>query len=127
MLPTPVLWFLPFCPRAIQRSPSEQVPSMDFFRRAFQSSSSEKMSSIDRAALIALFRSTDGANWKWKSNWNTDAGLATWEGVSLNHAGRVVELSLPNNNLHGIAMSSPRCEFALTVPSAWCRHRLVIG
>ncbi|CAB1109013.1 unnamed protein product [Ectocarpus sp. CCAP 1310/34] len=59
------------------------------------------MSSMDRAALIALFHSTDGANWKRKRNWNTEAGLATWEGVRLNHAGRVVELALPNNNLHG--------------------------
>ncbi|CAB1097074.1 unnamed protein product [Ectocarpus sp. CCAP 1310/34] len=96
--------YLPFCPRAIQSSPSEQVSSMDripFFRRAFRRSPSEQMSSMDRAALIALFHSTDGANWKRKRNWNTDAGLATWEGVRLNHAGRVVELALPNNNLHG--------------------------
>ncbi|CAM9187129.1 unnamed protein product, partial [Ectocarpus sp. 8 AP-2014] len=108
---------LPFCPRAFQSSPSEQVSSMDrvpFFRRAFRSSPSKQMSSMDRAALIALFRSTDGANWKTKGNWNTNAALATWEGVKLNRAGRVVGLSLPNNNLHGIAMSSPRCEFAHT-------------
>ncbi|CAM9256808.1 unnamed protein product [Ectocarpus sp. 13 AM-2016] len=59
------------------------------------------MSSMDRAALIALFRSTDGANWNRKSNWNTDAGLATWEGIHLNHAGRVVGLFLRDNNLHG--------------------------
>ena len=90
----------------------DRVP---FFRRAFRSSPSEQASSssMDRAGLVALFRSTDGANWKTNSNWNTDAGLATWEGVKLNRAGRVVGLSLPNNNLHGIAMSSPRCEFVL--------------
>lgn len=66
----------------------------------------EEMPSTDRAALVELFRSTDGANWKMKSNWNTDAGLDTWAGVKLNHAGRVVELSLPDNNLNGIAVYS---------------------
>ncbi|CAB1113812.1 unnamed protein product [Ectocarpus sp. CCAP 1310/34] len=93
--------YLPFCPRAIESSPSDQVSSMDFLAEAFRRSRPEQMSSMDRAALIALFHSTDGANWKRKSNWNTDAGLASWEGVRLNHAGRVVGLSLPNNNLHG--------------------------
>ncbi|CAN0120217.1 unnamed protein product [Ectocarpus sp. 12 AP-2014] len=102
----------------------DRVP---FFRRAFQSSPSRQMPSRDRAALIALFGSTDGANWERRSNWNTDAGLATWEGVKLNYAGRVVGLSLLDNNLHGIAMPSPRCEFSLTVPSVWCRHRVLIG
>ncbi|CAM9439988.1 unnamed protein product [Ectocarpus sp. 13 AM-2016] len=76
----------------------DRVP---FFRRAFQSSPSKQMPSRDRAALTALFRSTDGANWERKSNWNTDAGLATWEGVKLNYVGRVVGLSLLDNNLHG--------------------------
>ncbi|CAB1112897.1 unnamed protein product [Ectocarpus sp. CCAP 1310/34] len=102
--PVQAIRYPPFCPRAIQSSPSEKVSSMDrvrFFRRAFRSSPSEQMPSTDRAALIALFHSTDGSNWKRKSNWNTDAGLATWEGVELNHAGRVVGLFLPNNNLHG--------------------------
>ncbi|CBJ31627.1 Leucine Rich Repeat Protein [Ectocarpus siliculosus] len=93
-----------FPPSCNPKQPLEQMSSMDrvsFFRRAFQSSPSELVSSMDRAALVALFRSTDGANWKTNSNWNTDAGLATWEGVKVNHAGRVVGLSLPNNNLHG--------------------------
>ncbi|CBJ31628.1 Putative Leucine Rich Repeat Protein [Ectocarpus siliculosus] len=56
---------------------------------------------MDRAALVALFRSTDGANWSTNSNWNTDAGVATWKGVKVNHAGRVVGLFLPDNDLHG--------------------------
>ncbi|CAB1108817.1 unnamed protein product [Ectocarpus sp. CCAP 1310/34] len=88
-----------------------------------------QMSSMDRAALIALYRSTDGANWKRKRNWNTEAGLATWQGVRLNHAGRVVELALPNNNLHGIAMSSPRCEFAycaICLVSASSCHWMIV-
>ncbi|CAN0469475.1 unnamed protein product [Ectocarpus sp. 8 AP-2014] len=56
---------------------------------------------MDRAALVALFRSTDGENWKTNSNWDTDAELATWAGVEVNDEGRVVQLILSDNNLHG--------------------------
>ncbi|CAM9352312.1 unnamed protein product [Ectocarpus sp. 12 AP-2014] len=58
------------------------------------------MSAMDRAALVALFRSTDGANWKTNTNWGTDAELATWAGVQVNHEGRVVKLILRDKNLN---------------------------
>ncbi|CAM9778659.1 unnamed protein product, partial [Ectocarpus sp. 8 AP-2014] len=59
------------------------------------------MSAMDRAALVALFRSTDGASWQTNTNWGTDAELATWAGVEVNHEGRVVKLILRNKNLNG--------------------------
>ncbi|CAN0345282.1 unnamed protein product, partial [Ectocarpus sp. 12 AP-2014] len=34
-------------------------------------------------------------------NWDTDAELATWAGVEVDDEGRVVQLILPDNNLHG--------------------------
>ncbi|CAM9231843.1 unnamed protein product, partial [Ectocarpus sp. 8 AP-2014] len=48
------------------------------------------MSSTDREALIALFRSTGGAGWVRRDNWGTDDVLATWYGVKVNDQGRVV-------------------------------------
>ncbi|CAM9188513.1 unnamed protein product [Ectocarpus sp. 6 AP-2014] len=57
--------------------------------------------SSDRNALVALYRSTDGANWKKIDNWDTDAELSQWHGVQVNGGGRVVKLCLPNNNLQG--------------------------
>ncbi|CAN0352184.1 unnamed protein product, partial [Ectocarpus sp. 6 AP-2014] len=36
------------------------------------------MISTDREALVALFRSTGGAGWRRRDNWDTDADLATW-------------------------------------------------
>lgn len=60
------------------------------------------MASTDRDALVALFRSTGGANWKRKTNWETDAELSQWHGVEVNNQGRVVELSMVNNNLRGM-------------------------
>ncbi|CAN0454574.1 unnamed protein product [Ectocarpus fasciculatus] len=60
------------------------------------------MSSGDRAALVALFRSTGGTQWKYSWNWDTDADLWQWHGVQVNDDGRVVMLILLNNNLEGI-------------------------
>lgn len=59
------------------------------------------MASADRLALAALFRSTNGIGWTTNCHWDTDAELSRWEGVRLNEAGRVVELSLSRNNLVG--------------------------
>ncbi|CAM9716461.1 unnamed protein product, partial [Ectocarpus sp. 12 AP-2014] len=57
------------------------------------------MSSEDRAALVALFRSTGGTRWHQKACWDTDADLSRWYGVEVNDHGRVVELILNYNNL----------------------------
>lgn len=59
------------------------------------------MASTDRDALVALYRSTDGANWKINDNWDTDAELSTWHGVIVNDEGRVVTLTLCRNDLRG--------------------------
>ncbi|CAM9986747.1 unnamed protein product, partial [Ectocarpus fasciculatus] len=59
------------------------------------------MASTDRAALLALFRSTRGSGWKNNKNWNTDAPLSEWYGVYVNGEGLVVKLRLNDNNLQG--------------------------
>ncbi|CAN0403086.1 unnamed protein product, partial [Scytosiphon promiscuus] len=58
------------------------------------------MASKDRHALVSLYHATGGANWKDSTNWNTDADLSKWFGVGV-HEGRVVDLSLEENNLQG--------------------------
>lgn len=63
--------------------------------------SCSSMASTDRDTLVALFRSTDGANWTLNSGWDTDADLSQWYGVKVNDEGRVVRLSLGGNNLRG--------------------------
>lgn len=57
---------------------------------------------MERDALLALYRSTDGDNWRRKTNWGTDAPLSDWYGVKVNAEGRVVRLDLSFNNLKGI-------------------------
>ena len=55
----------------------------------------------DRAALIALYRSTDGGNWSDNTNWLSDARLGEWYGVTTNAYGNVKELDLEDNQLSG--------------------------
>ena len=56
----------------------------------------------DRAALIALYNATCGANWFNNDGWRDNASdLGTWRGVSLNQNGRVEQLQLVRNNPKG--------------------------
>ena len=56
----------------------------------------------DRAALVALYRATNGASWVDSSNWATAAPLGEWFGVQTDDDdGRVTELSLSDNGLTG--------------------------
>ena len=55
----------------------------------------------DRAALVALYKATDGANWTNSTNWLSDRPLYEWHGVLDDANGRVSNLELRNNNLTG--------------------------
>ena len=55
----------------------------------------------DRAALVALYNSTDGANWTNNSGWLSDNPIGQWHGVTTNDSGRVTGLSLRDNQLSG--------------------------
>ena len=55
----------------------------------------------ERGALIALYESTDGDNWKNNSNWLSSAPLYSWYGVITDGRGRVTRLSLGDNGLTG--------------------------
>ena len=57
----------------------------------------------DRAALVAIYEATDGANWANNDNWLTDAPLEDWHGVHANpnNPERVAALYLQGNQLKG--------------------------
>ena len=55
----------------------------------------------NRAALIALYNATDGANWKNNTNWLSEAPTGEWHGVTADSIGRVTELNLQGNELSG--------------------------
>ena len=55
----------------------------------------------DRAALVALYNATDGANWTNNTNWLSNEALSEWRGVTTDADGRVTGLSLFINMLSG--------------------------
>ena len=55
----------------------------------------------DREVLEILYASTGGENWTDTTNWMSDEPLSEWYGVQTNETGKVVGLSLANNNLTG--------------------------
>ena len=63
--------------------------------------SSGTSAATDRAALIALYNATGGANWNDNTNWLTNAPLEQWYGVSRDGNGRVAGLDLYGNQLTG--------------------------
>lgn len=57
----------------------------------------------DYPALVALYNSTNGANWANNTNWLSNKPLNEWHGVTLDSQnGRVIRLDLFNNNLNGM-------------------------
>ncbi|MBN1352071.1 T9SS type A sorting domain-containing protein [candidate division KSB1 bacterium] len=54
----------------------------------------------DRAALVALYNSTNGAGWINNTNWLSANPIDAWYGVTVS-GGRVIYLNLSNNNLIG--------------------------
>ena len=56
---------------------------------------------LDRAALVALYNTTDGLNWTNHMNWLSSQPIGTWYGVTSDRAGRVTHLELYENGLSG--------------------------
>ena len=61
----------------------------------------------DRQVLDTLYRVTVGENWTDTTNWLSDEPLAEWHGVDTNEEGKVISLSLGNNNLTGSIPAAP--------------------
>ena len=55
----------------------------------------------DRAALMALYNSTDGPRWTNNENWGSTLPLDDWYNVNTDADGRVTYLALWENNLRG--------------------------
>ena len=56
----------------------------------------------DTAALVALYQATGGAGWEYKDNWlSVSVPLDEWYGVTTDLEGRVIGVSLHDNNLRG--------------------------
>ena len=51
-------------------------------------------SSLQRSALIKLFDSTRGSDWRDNSNWLTETSECSWHGVKCNKNAEVIGLNL---------------------------------
>ena len=60
----------------------------------------------ERNALMDLYNSTNGDNWEHKDNWGSNKPLSEWYGVRTDSDGRVLSISLSNNNLSGLLPES---------------------
>ena len=65
-------------PEDLRDVPSNDYSALDL---PFCDSTAE---SLDRAALVALYNSTDGPNWATSTNWLSDRPLGDWYGVTIN-------------------------------------------
>ena len=57
--------------------------------------------SPDGFALVALYSATDGDNWKNNEGWLSALPIDEWYGIRVNEDGRVIELTLSDNQLSG--------------------------
>ena len=55
----------------------------------------------EKAALVALFEATGGANWRRSEHWLSGLSIANWYGVHTDQEGHVTGLFLENNGLIG--------------------------
>ncbi len=62
---------------------------------------SQVEAAAERAALVALYEATDGANWIRNDNWLTDEPISEWFGIFTYESGHVSDVILDNNRLHG--------------------------
>ena len=55
----------------------------------------------DRAAIIALYNSMGGPNWKNNANWLSDKPIGDWYGITADYRGRIIRITLHHNGLNG--------------------------
>ena len=73
----------------------------DLFRLGLPCCDTPTSAPEERAALVALYGATNGANWTNRANWLSDKPLGEWHGVTIDFAGRVTGLDLELNRLSG--------------------------
>lgn len=56
----------------------------------------------ERQALMGVYHATRGEGWKKQQNWGTDEPTGSWQGVTVDSRGYVIELRLNDNNMEGV-------------------------
>lgn len=56
---------------------------------------------LEREALIALYKATNGDGWKNNSGWCSEKPVSSWYGISTDNQGKVIAINMNRNNLIG--------------------------
>ncbi len=72
----------------------------------FEMDEHQRQLTKEKAALIEFYEALDGDNWKNNENWCSDKPVDEWYGVTIDSEGRVLHISLYENNLRGIIPES---------------------
>lgn len=67
----------------------------------FHQESSQAIYDKERAALMALYNSTDGPNWTNNAGWGSDSPIWDWAGIMSRTGRRITHIELSSNNLSG--------------------------
>ena len=84
----------------VQRQGGSPLPREELTPRD-NSTAVTALTKSDRAALVALYNATDGPNWRNSANWLSEEPLDTWEGVTTDDRGGVIQLHLVEQRLNG--------------------------
>ena len=71
--------------------------------KSFRKASSASWLDSDREVLVALYQATNGAQWRSRKDWLSDAPLGAWFGITADKkTGRVIKMDLSRNQLSGV-------------------------
>ena len=105
---TPISGLVPgqkywFAVRAISNGETSEWAVTNQATMVAQAQSQGGSPQTDRAALVALYNATGGANWDndKKVNWKSNSPLNNWYGVTTDDNGRVIKLELSDSRLCG--------------------------
>ncbi len=74
----------------------------DFYKQGLSFCGTPAISNEDRDALVALYQTTGGPDWRNSENWlSRTKSLGEWYGVTTDLNGRVIKLDLESNRLNG--------------------------
>ncbi|MEQ9426339.1 MAG: FG-GAP-like repeat-containing protein [Cyclobacteriaceae bacterium] len=108
--------------QVVYRADQDTDNVFEVFSSSLTGPPGETVSESDSLALVALYNSTDGANWLDNTNWLQPAqNVGSWTGVAVD-AGRVTQLDLNSNNLIGPIPAEIGDLTALTFLSLWTNN-----
>ena len=94
-------WFIGCIPAALQNVPDNDLSTLGLSACDSGIPPDLDPADLDRNVLIEFYYLTGGDDWRYNTNWKTDAPIGEWLGVVTDEEGRVKSLNLNFNLLRG--------------------------